>query len=388
MADTFQPVKPGDLITADMMNRILTALTTLNTRVAALEGAGSAAGGTVTITGLSPSVPVPMGSELRVFGKNFGLPTLNVVTVDGNPVSLFKAGSNDALLIFDVPAVQGVPQQGGKLVTLTISNQHGFASTTFTVVQALPTIPQGNLFVTYSQAPTEAQLNPGNSYIYVFTVQAITNMTETYTLTPTVDQSGWQATVIDNSGNPLSPSEVAIPKGDPPLGSSQNVRIRLAIPTGAAVGTTAVLRLTVTSKLNPSNLTTSSADVTNVVGSPPPPTQTIAVTFSSQAGGGFDGTSVVVPTTNTMIAVNFSALFKDAGTYTISPPTIESNPSSLWTAQLMGAASLNIASPNASVMIVTGVSAQSGAAATNLVLRITRADNSTIFGEVQQPIRT
>jgi hypothetical protein len=387
MAETLAPVRPGDLITAELMNRIVTALNTLETRVTALEGAG-APGGTVTITGVSPTGPIPMGSELRVFGTNFGLPTFNIVTLDGVPVTQFKAGSSDTLLIFDVPAIQGVPPQG-RTVTLTVSNQKGFASTPVIIVPAQTSIPSGQLFVVLSQPPPDPQLNPGNSYLFGFTVQAITNMAETYTLTPSVTQTGWQAVVVNVDGVPISPPQVQIPQGAPPQGVSVPVRVRLTIPAGTA-GASAQLRLTVSSQRNPTGLTQSSGNIPITVGSPPPPPQdSIIVSFSNVLGGGqvVDNT-VVVPTTGTMIAVNFTALLRDPGSYTVTPPTLLSNPGNLWTAQLMSSTNFTTQTANANVTITTGVSAQPGAAQTSLVLRVSRADNASIFGEFSQPIRT
>ncbi|MCK7496556.1 MAG: IPT/TIG domain-containing protein [Comamonadaceae bacterium] len=90
--------------------------------------AGVLPGVKLTILGLSPSASdVRMGQELRVIGRNFGIPALSVVTIGNATVDTFKAGSNSNFLIFNVPAVSGVPA-AGKEVTLTVSGPTGFDS--------------------------------------------------------------------------------------------------------------------------------------------------------------------------------------------------------------------------------------------------------------------
>ncbi len=388
MAQPFERVKPGDLITANLMNRILNELDSLETRTTALEGGGGGGSGAPIINAPPPPASVRMGDELRIIGKNFGLPAQNVVTMDGATVTQFKAGSNDGLLIFDVPAVQGVPQQG-KTVTLTLSNAKGFASTTILLLPFQPTIPTGSLVVSMSQAPADPALLAGQSYIFVFTIQAITTMAETYTLTPSIDQAGWQALAVDNMGNPLSPAEIQIPQGPPPVGVSVTARVRVSIPVGATAGTSAQLRLTVTSKQNPLNLTRTSANVPITVGSAPPPVQDkIIVTLLGTMGGTESGGAVVVPQNDTLIAVNFKVTIKDPGIYTIALPTIQNNLGNLWRTQLMGSQTINSTTPNATPTVQIGVAAKSGAAPTNLVVRVSSAADPTIFGEIQQPIMT
>ena len=92
MAQELENIQPGDLITSNLMNRIVDKLNSLETRVGLLEAVGPE-GEAVVITGLLPSGPVGLGSELRVTGRNFGLPSANVVTIDNIQVTQFKSGS-------------------------------------------------------------------------------------------------------------------------------------------------------------------------------------------------------------------------------------------------------------------------------------------------------
>jgi hypothetical protein len=386
MIQPLQTVRPGDLITADLINVFIASLLDLDSRIKLLEAVGP--GGTaVVITGLLPSGPVALQTELRIIGKNFGLPGSNVVTVDNSQITQFKAGSGDTQLIFDVPLLQGVVQ-GGKVVTLTVSNPQGFASTSLIVVPGVPTVPTGNLFVNLTQSPADPKLLAGQSYTFVFTLKAITNLEEIYTLSPRV-QAGWPAIIVDQNNIAIA-QEITLPKGDPPDGVSQDVRVRVSIPGSTPTGTATQLFLTVTSKRNPTQLSKPSGGDTITVGdsaphpqlitvsfntvlSPPPPTPTANV----QAG------VVVIPVINTQYRVDFSALIRDQGTYdiTLTPP------GGAWAAQIQGASSITTTSTNENRLITTSLSAQTGAGNSQLTVRVVKSNDPTVFGQFSQPIR-
>ena len=388
MSQQITRVRPGDLITADLMNNVLDQLGLLQGRVSALEG-----GDAVVITGLLPSGPVNLGSELRIIGRNFGLPGSNVVTIDNTQVTEFKAGSSDTQLIFDIPLLQGIPAQG-KLVTLTVSNNIGFASTSMTVVPAQATVPAGTLFVNLSQSPSGA-LTAGQSFTFGFTVKAITNMDENYTLTPTV-QAGWPVKIVDQNNVDVVPAELRLAKGDPPDGTTATVFVRVTIPAGTPQGTATQLKLAVASKRNPSDLAAVSSGDTLTVGSAAPPPQEISVTFSNvlTPSGAQQGTEsggvVTLPTVNAQYRVDFIALIKDPGTYNIAL----TNPGANWVVRISGsptgtplASSITTSASNTNNSIKVLVTPQAGAAQTSLVVRVTKSDDATVFGQGTVQIR-
>lgn len=123
MANSTITVQPGDLIRADLFNQLVSQLAALDQRITALEIAGGPGGGSVLIVSIIPSGPIRVGQEMRLIGQNFGFAIgANRVFVDGIRVLIFKAGSNDQNLIFDIPDVPNVPAIG-KPVTLSVSNQ-------------------------------------------------------------------------------------------------------------------------------------------------------------------------------------------------------------------------------------------------------------------------
>jgi hypothetical protein len=380
-----------------LMNRIVDKLTSLETRVGMLEAVGPE-GEAVVITGLLPSGPVGIGSEFRVSGRNFGLPSTNVVTLDNIQVTQFKSGSSDTQLIFDIPNLQGVTQQG-KVVTLTVSNPVGFASTSLVVVPAVPTTPSGSLFVTLKQPPADPQLLAGQSYVFVFAVQAITNMEEAYTLAPQVS-TGWPAQIVDQNGINISPAEITIPKSDPPDGTTRDVRVRLTIPSGAGNGATAQLKLVVASKRNPLALTKTSGGDTVTVGAPPPPPQKIVVSFSNVLSP--NGVTpafrneqgvVVIPVAGTQYRADFSVLIEevDAGASAQNPTkfnlALNPAPGADWTASIAGATVIDAAAPHQNRLVMVALSGAAGATPSNLTLKVTKANDATVFGQFSQPIK-
>jgi hypothetical protein len=388
MNNQLTPVQPGDLITADFMNRVLDALGVLDSRVTALETSG-VVGSTVAISGLSTQT-AHIGDELRVFGRNFGDPGQDTVIIDGSAtVNAFKQGSGDGLLIFDIPAVQGIPTEG-RAVSLYVSTQKGSATTTFTLLPKPSSVPIGTLSVTLSQSPPDAQLNPGNAYTFVFTVRANTNMDEVYTLAPSVvatqNQAGWQAIVVDQSNNPAAP-QIGLP-GTSPRDSSADVRVRVTIPSGTD-GSSAQLTLTVTSQRNPTQLTNSSGNIALTVGSAPPPPNKIPVSFVGVAGSGsLDGNTIVVKPDGSLAAITVKAVLPQAGTYTVAPPTIQNNTGNLWQAQLRSSSSVTATAANTETTILIALSAAAGAPATALVASIVLSTDSTVTGQLSRPIRT
>src|SRR5215213_10317875 len=223
MPEQFERIQPGDLITADFMNRLLAALEGLDGRVTTLEE-GSGIGTALRILGITPSGPAQMGQELCVLGVNFGLPALDVVVIDTVAVTQFKAGSNGSQLLFDVPPIPNTPPQS-KPVTLSVSGPNGFDSREIVVVPAQPTVTQGQLILNLWQSPPEPIIQNGQSYVFGFRIRAITNLEETYTVSPTAQglQPGWQAILVDEQNTPIIPAEVTLAAGPPPNGVTRDV---------------------------------------------------------------------------------------------------------------------------------------------------------------------
>jgi len=385
MSKLFNDIQPGDLIMSTFWNQVLHALNSFDDRINALE-ALSATGGGLAISGMFPP-PFHIGDTVTVLGRGFGVPSSNSLNIDGTPVAVL-AGSSGSQLVIKIPNLQGIPQ-AGKFVTLTVANPGGSATLTFLLLQGQPTIPTGSLQVSLSPvavSPPDPLIIAGKTYIFTFAVTAITSLDETYTVAPTVG-SGWTAVLVDSGGATVTPSEVLIPKGDPPNGTVQNIRIAVTSPLGAGNGVSSPLTVTLTAKHN-ATLTNFGGSPTPVtIGSPPPGGQDQVVVSFNQvfAPGSSAGGTIKIPPSNTQVRVDFTAKIKDIGTpvtYNIAAPVIQPS-SALWAAQLKSPAQINQTGSN---LFSIALSAQPSAPAANLVVSVSSTSGQVVTGQVSLPI--
>ncbi|MDQ3744628.1 MAG: hypothetical protein M3444_09625 [Acidobacteriota bacterium] len=128
MASDIELVKPGQVISSDLMNRIINKLNALEKTLQGLPaGGGGVTGGPPSIAlTFSPSDGQAVGAELTVTGKFDFPPSLNTVVVgDAPPITDFRAGSNLTTLKFLVPASINVPIGTLKTVTVRVVNSQG-----------------------------------------------------------------------------------------------------------------------------------------------------------------------------------------------------------------------------------------------------------------------
>jgi hypothetical protein len=222
-------------------------------------------------------------------------------------------------------------------------------------------------------------------------VQAITNMEETFALSPSVS-TGWVANIVDDGDKQILP-EIEIPKSDPPSGTTREVRVRVTIPAGVAAKTTAQVKLGVVSKRNPSGLNKTSGGDTITVGEAPPPPQKVTVSFSGVISPAppapqarrDENNVVAIPVVGTKYRVDFSVLIEDPGTANFN--LVLPSPPAGWTVQIQGAPTIATTGTSLNRLVGVSVTALAGAPAGNLALRVTKADDPTFFGQFSQPIR-
>jgi len=393
MAKLFNDVRPGDLITATLMNQIMDAIETLDDRVNALSGSLPSTGAAPQIFGFSPSGSVPMGTELRVLGVNFGLPMQNQVVIDGIaiPSSSLKTGSGDTLLIFNVPTLQGVPQAGGKSVNVTVTNSRGSATAVIIVTQFVDSIPTGSVFVNLAPVSLLAGLAPGATVPIPFDIKVLSTLQETYAinaqLTPPAGAAGWSVQVFADNA-PLAVPEVLIPAGLPPLGSTRRVEARISIPATATIGQVAQLRVTVTSKLNPAMTAATSQFQLTVGGSAPGGSDRIQLSRMSLTGGITESNGVlVVPITSLPgPRVDFRATIRDPGQYNVTA-SFDSNPGGLWVATIPTGTPVTTTQASEQATIRVRINPASGAAQTTFRVRVSLATDAAVFDEYSQAIR-
>lgn len=319
MAQQFERVKPGELITANLMNTIFDKLKSLDSRVTLLETSGPG-DNTVVITGFSFTEPLHVGDVLTIVGRNFSVPAdNNIVTVGGVRVPFFRFGSSDSQLTFDVPNVAGLDPNGSS-VNVVVTNPKGTDSDTVTLRPAL-LIPQGRVEVLYNIAPVLPFGDPNiraGSYIFGFSVTAFVDQDATYTLTPTIDGSGvWSAQLLeDGSDQPRASDQITIPGNI--AGVQRNIRVRATVPNQPD-GTTGTLTLAVTENTTGTMVTPGNDQIDITIGSPPPTPETrVRVTLRlADAGAQIVGDKVQF-TRDSPGRVQFTILFTEGGTYQVA----------------------------------------------------------------------
>jgi hypothetical protein len=145
-------VKPGDLITADLLNALIDDITDLRDRVAKLE-TGAATGSSVRITAFNPPPPPAgagqhLGQVLQIYGENFAWPPQsNTVTIQnfGVPsggtatITDFRPGSRPNQLEFVIPTTIAGIVSSGTDVTVRVRNGNEAAQATYRLLPALVT---------------------------------------------------------------------------------------------------------------------------------------------------------------------------------------------------------------------------------------------------------
>jgi hypothetical protein len=252
MAAIIDTVRAGDVISSDLINRMIDLL---NEHSVLLEGGGGSGGtGTGTIiTGFSPLAQQNVGKNLTVFG-NFDFPlATNALSIGGVtiPTAAFLPGSNNLQIVFKIPSAIVVAQNTTKPVTVKIVNSKGTDERPYTLLPEVAALPDpvisdvrdtGNNSTTL-RSEKEARITGQN-----FAAPAASNAI-VFTLNPGPGQKNFSLTA--KAGSVINPSP-------------QNSTILVDMPhlvdaDGVALGDSApgTLTLTVTGANSPATVATS-----------------------------------------------------------------------------------------------------------------------------------
>jgi hypothetical protein len=323
-------------------------------------------------------------------GRNFGLPINRTVTIDN--ISVTSSG-NDSLITFSVPNLSSVTSSGRR-VTIVVNNTAGPTQAEVVVFPFVPTKPEGEVWVSLQEAPA-GNLGAGN-HTFVYRVLAQVNLDERYNIQVSADQTGWSAVVVDNAGAVISNPTIDIAKADPP-GASQDVRVRVTIPsTGAA---SAKLTVRAVSQRNSQlvGVNGSGDTVTRGAAAPPPQVGITLTCFESRSSSDAATPNTTTPVTGPVAIqvttnfwrLSFRAHFDSAGNYTA---TLLSIPDTHWTqtftiAQPSTSKPVAVSTDNADQTIFVFFKATSGATASDVTLRIVKDDDNTKTAQYAQAVR-
>jgi hypothetical protein len=212
-------VRPGDVITADLINRMIRLINEHE----ALLASGT---GTLKITHVTPQV-VRMGEELRVFGSGLEPAGLQHISIEGTDVPLASLTTRtDGLIAFPVPAILGIPD-AGRTAALSVENRSGAADhASFFLLPGLPTNLEASFTITRTGISPGGQIAANTEYELTYSIEAFTSRDETYVLEPRLlgAPAGWTVSVKGGS------NELLIRRSQP---TPSTTSVVLVVRTGA-----------------------------------------------------------------------------------------------------------------------------------------------------------
>lgn len=398
MAQEFNQVHPGDLITSSFMNSVLNKLETLEDRVAALEagGGGGSEAPRLMITEVNGPTPLRVGDPLTVKGVNFAVPAVNnEVKIGGVAVTSFGINSGATQLTFVIPEVPNLSPQGSA-VTLNVKNKTTDSSDSKTLtLRPAQSVPSGFIQVLYKTPPVlplgETMILANRSYIFSFEVAIFATQQGSYTFTPQVTgATGWTAQILNDNNDQArtTPVTISVP-GNDTVGAKLNLRVKLTIPTGQANGITGTLQLNVVENTPGTQVMPGGGQLIATVGQPPPTPET-RVRISLESA---EGAATIVPSQGKVNfnralegglgTVGFSVRFTEGGQYNAA---VMLRNTSGWTFNLIEPQSFNVQQPaqgqTTNVQILAQFTAGQSAAATEMLVTITKASTVNVQHEL------
>src|SRR5436190_2696224 len=331
MPQLFNDVQPGDLISADLMNRIMHEVQSLEDRVHVLETTTPAETG-VVYDSVFPSGPVQIGTDLHVNGRNFqysvGSARASIsVAADTREVTVFRAGSTDQELIIQIPAFPNIPL-AGVAATLTVRNQTTSAQAPLTLLPTQTSV-SGSVDVT-AGGVSKTSFVAGDEVDFEYTLTSRTNLPATFTIDPQVtvssNQPAWQAALqlLNANKSVNSTKTISLLAGE-----QKTFYVRIPAVPAAPLNATFALTVGATSPgVTPGSAGPSSYTVGQTVVVPDPAIVTLSVAvaqFNPSNGGSLDRTPPkdtlhVNPSAQSLVRLLVE--FNDVGTYNLTVTTV------------------------------------------------------------------
>lgn len=197
-------VRPGDLITSDLLNQLLVDVADLWVRVAKLETSGPTTGNRLRLIRIEGPNPIRVGSRVTIVGDNFSVPaTRNGVLVDNFPVKTFVTEASwSGGLVFDMPD-PGL-KDVGRDTTLLVSNAESQSDSLVFRLEPALKIPAGTLSLAYVRPPAAQLLNEGQ-YDFGFDLIAKVDLPFSVGLSAEVDSNEeWSCVVRSATGQEIA----------------------------------------------------------------------------------------------------------------------------------------------------------------------------------------
>jgi hypothetical protein len=308
-------VEPGDIITADFMNRVLDRIQKLEKKVKNLPD-GGASSGQLTIKSVLPSRELTVGQEAQLVGENFGRPSDNSVFISRMEADISAGKSGATRLVFTVPPISGLPA-GGSPETVRVVNQNtGVDDASVTIKPAESDVLTGSLTFTYTGPVRQTKLTPGDTFGFTFKLTAETTQGASYRVSPTIPQQNYTAEVLNEQDKPVSSRQIRIPQS--PSGSpfEKTFTVEVTIPSSASPGDTFRPSLQIQALSN-SNFTGQGSTQLTVDETPEPPSTDVQVVFTGVVNG-TEANGVLEIRPSPVATVEYRIEVEQDGTYDIT----------------------------------------------------------------------
>jgi hypothetical protein len=335
-------VNPGDLITANLMNDILTRLKVVEDKLAA-PGTTT---GVVRISATTPlgtaGEPIRVNQTLQILGENFGYfagqASVTFERSAGNVViqnNQMLTGSSDTRLLMTVPAFSAL-SQAGETVMMRVRN--GTTEDVRSVfVRPVVITLQGDLFVDWrtntspNPNPNPLQSSGANpqSASFNYTLRTATNLAATFDLSATITNAtvavppALESSIqfLDESGNQIQNRQLQLGANDsrnivvripqvPATFASQSFRLNVSAASGGVTGGDA-RTFTVGVAVTPPDAAIEATQTGNLLSD-------AAGNNTSPTNGSFDGTTIGLRPGNRMMLIFNITKLDTIGTYDVT----------------------------------------------------------------------
>lgn len=219
-------VRPGDLITADLMSQVLADIADLQLAVATLQGGGVTTSKAPVLISRDPTGDVEVGSKLTLLGISFRASgSTNTVMLGSVAINAFLV-EDDTRISFQVPdSFTGLPRD----MSVFVKNAKGPSQSL--AVRVLPPTPvQGGQVVILDQTGALGQIGIGTTYGLKWLIDSQTLLPVAYrwrlVFTNLVGGASAQAWSDSTVFVPVGPTEIV-------AGSPLLVTASVTVPSGA-----------------------------------------------------------------------------------------------------------------------------------------------------------
>ncbi len=313
MFNTSNPVRPGDLITAEQWNALLALLIDLQGRVETLEASALR----VEILDVLFASPLHTGDAVTILGHNFKTSAGTArAFVDGSEVTIAPGTFTTSRLDFIMPTSLN-PPAGGSLVQLRVSNGKTEDTRRLTVLPRV--VPTTGEIALQWLGVEPASIVSGANVIWRYTAQSLANQTATFTVQAVVNPGGIVPNtafdVLNSNRQVIASKQITLEAG-----ATQPTQFFLRMASFPVIPEGTNFTLSVNMLLN-GEVFSSSDPEAFVVGSPveqPDPTITLTLAGVTPAGA-LTAPNIIRPAASAVdVEVAIDAFFTIAGTYAVN----------------------------------------------------------------------